>query len=103
MFGIRILSALTAYSVLLLEVYSGALQGPLWWVAPGVLVISLLMALSSYTMAPQQSRDNGEPSLNLSPAKWAMIVVSATAMVGFANYMGRAILPDIIMRSAAAA
>jgi hypothetical protein len=45
---IQLLSAATAFSIILLEVYSGVIQGPIWWVWPGGLVLSLLIALLRY-------------------------------------------------------
>ena len=101
MIGIRMLAAATAYCVILLEVYSGAIQGPIWWVAPGALVIALLSALSIFGLG------NGAQTASTSPIagffQWTLIIGTAVAMSYFANYFGREMLPEILAESAASA
>ena len=98
MFGIRILGVATAYSVVLLEIYSGAINGPQWWVYPGALVIALLLAISVFGVNPQAGQQAGEtPRLPLAAAavQWVIILGAACAMSFFANYFGREILPKL--------
>ncbi len=99
MIGIRMLAAATAYCVVLLEVYSGAIGGPVWWVAPGALVIALLSALSIFGLggAPQPGTDSPVAGF----FQWVLIIGTAVAMSYFANYFGREMLPDIVAERAA--
>ena len=94
MIGIRILAAITAYCVILLEIYSGAIQGPWWWIAPGALVIALLFALSIFGLA--QNDNGGGGSVIGGLIQWVLILGTATAMSGFANYFGRDLLPNLV-------
>jgi len=94
MIGIRILAAATAYCVILLEVYSGAINGPLWWVLPGALVIALLFALSIYGLNSDTSSNEG--GLGAAAIQWTLIIATALAMSFFANYFGRDLLPDLV-------
>lgn len=96
MFGIRILSVLTAYTVVLLEIYAGAANGPMWWIYPGALVIALLLALSTFAFSPVADKDVAKPSLGAVAFQWVLVLGSSYAMAWFANYMGRSLLPGII-------
>lgn len=96
MFGIRILSVLTAYTIVLLEIYSGAVNGPVWWIYPGALVIALLLALSTFAFSPAADKDAAKPSLGATLVQWVLILGSAYAMAWFANYMGRTLLPQVL-------
>lgn len=96
MFGIRILSVLVAYMVVLLEVYSGALGGPTWWIYPGALVIALLLALSTFAFSPVAAKDVSKPSIGATAFQWVLVLGSSYLMAWFANFMGRSLLPDII-------
>ena len=100
MIGIRMLAAATAYCVILLEVYSGAIQGPIWWVAPGALVIALLSALSIFGLSNTGESGGGSPIAGF--FQWTLIIGTAIAMSYFANYFGREVLPDILAENAAA-
>lgn len=95
MFGVRILSALTAYAVVLLEVYSGAIKGPLWWVLPGALVLALLTAVSLIDPA---NRDLApKPSGFFSTlVQWLVIIGMALAVAWFSNYFGREMVPELV-------
>lgn len=94
MFGIRILGVATAYSVVLLEIYSGAIDGPQWWIYPGALVIALLLAISVFGVNPQKTEE-ARQSITGVVFQWAVILGAAFAMSYFANYFGREILPDL--------
>ena len=92
MFGVRILSVATAYAVIILEMYSGVINGPLWWVAPGALVLALLTAVS--LVVDQQAQ---QPQGFLANAvQWIVIIITALAMSFFANYFGRELIPDLV-------
>lgn len=93
MFGVRILSVITAYTVILLEVYSGALKGPNWWVYPGALVLSLLFGITVYGLGSEKQATN--KPLMASFIEWVLMLAAAFAMAYFANYFGRALLPEI--------
>lgn len=95
MFGVRILSALTAYAVVLLEVYSGLIKGPLWWVLPGALVLALLTAVSlvdpaNRDLAPKSSGFFG------TLVQWVVIIGMALAVAWFSNYFGREMAPELL-------
>ncbi len=95
MFGVRILSALTAYAVVLLEVYSGVIKGPLWWVLPGALVLALLTAVSlvdpsNRDLAPQPKSFFGVL------IEWVVILGMALAVAWFSNYFGRELVPELV-------
>ena len=93
MFGVRILLFITAYVIVMLEVYSGAIQGPMWWILPGALVIALLISISLFAFAPAKS-ENGESAAGV--FQWLILLVAALAIAGFSNYFGRELLPDLI-------
>lgn len=95
MFGVRVLGVATAYSIVLLEVYSGAIKGPLWWVLPGGLVIALLMALSlfGFKSANPEGQSGGAVAVVV---EWALVLGAAFAMSWFANYFGRELLPGFM-------
>ncbi|GEM_PF-5275099 len=92
MFGVRILSAATAYSVVLLEVYSGVIKGPTWWVWPGALVLSLLTAVSLVDSGDVKKSQG----ILATTAQWVMMLGTAAATSWFANYFGREIVPSLI-------
>ena len=96
MFGVRILSVITAYTVILLEVYSGALGGPFWWVYPGALIIALLFGIAVYGASAEKNENSAATTL----FQWIMMLGSAVAMSYFANYFGRELLPDIYAAAA---
>lgn len=96
MFGIRILGAATAYCVILLEIYSGVIKGPEWWIYPGALVIALLMAISLFGFSGQKEGAERSASILAVILQWALILAAAFAMSYFANYFGREIIPGII-------
>ena len=95
MFGIRILGLATGYCVVMLEIYSGAIKGPQWWVLPGALVIALLLAMSMFGF-PAQGSEAPRPSFAASAVQWVVILGAAFAMALFANYFGREIMPKLI-------
>ena len=95
MFGIRILAVATAYSVVLLEIYSGAIKGPQWWVYPGALVIALLLAISMFGVNPQKP-DAPRQSITGVAVQWIVVLAAAFAMSFFSNYFGREILPGLV-------
>ncbi|MBI1393518.1 MAG: hypothetical protein GC152_12320 [Alphaproteobacteria bacterium] len=91
---LRLLMVATIYSVIILEVYSGVIRGPLWWIIPGVLVISLVGALVVFgdQVAPIAGGAGAPPSLG----RWILIVIAAVMMAGFAYYFGREVIPDLL-------
>lgn len=91
MFGVRILSVITAYTVILLEVYSGALGGPTWWVYPGALIIALLFGIAVYGVGSERTENSATTTI----IQWILMLGSAVAMSYFANYFGRDLLPEI--------
>lgn len=95
MFGVRILTAMTAYAVVLLEVYSGAINGPEWWVLPGALVLTLLSAVS-LAVPGGAGGSNEQQGVVAVAFQWILIVATAVATSYFANYFGREIVPDLI-------
>ncbi|MEO1013754.1 MAG: hypothetical protein AAFX08_01060 [Pseudomonadota bacterium] len=94
---LRLLMVATIYSVIILEVYSGVIRGPVWWIVPGVLVISLVGALVVFgdQVAPL-SGENGHAGAEPTIGRWIVVVVAATAMSGFAYYFGREMIPGIM-------
>jgi hypothetical protein len=95
MFGVRILSVLTAFAVVLLEVYSGVIKGPYWWVLPGALVLALLTAVS---LIDPVNRDLGPQPKSFFGvlAQWVVIIGMALAVAWFSNYFGRELIPDLV-------
>ncbi|MFC6036519.1 hypothetical protein [Hyphococcus aureus] len=95
MFGVRILSALTAYAVVLLEVYSGVIKGPLWWVLPGALVLALLTAVS---LVDPANRDLAPKPTSVfgTLMQWIVILGMALAVAWFSNYFGRELVPELV-------
>ena len=95
MFGVRILSALTAYAVVLLEVYSGAIKGPIWWVLPGALVLALLTAVS---LVDPANRDLAPAAKGFfaNLVQWIVIIGMALAVAWFSNYFGRELVPGLV-------
>lgn len=93
---IQFLSAATAFTIILLEIYSGVIQGPMWWIWPGGLVMSLLIALAQFLPEmlggpkPVQSTVFGQ-GLQL-----IMILVIAFGASYFANHFGREVIPDLM-------
>lgn len=97
MITLRLLAAVTAYVVVLLEVYSGVIRGPWWWGLPGGLVISLLIAISIF--GDQLGRNPGaEPTHRPSVAfgQWMLILAVAFGVSFFSYVFGRFIIPDIM-------
>ncbi len=95
MFGVRILVVATAYSVVLLEIYSGAIAGPVWWVYPGALVIALLLSISLFGVGADRS-GSVQGGFLAGAVQWLLLLAMSFAMSYFANYFGREILPGII-------
>ncbi len=94
MFGVRILTGATAYAVILLEVYSGVINGPLWWVLPGALVLSLLAAVSLIDMASGAAKP--AQGVVAAAVQWIMILATSLAAAYVANYFGREMIPDLL-------
>jgi len=93
MFGVRILSVITAYTVILLEVYSGALKGPTWWVYPGALIIALLFGIAVYGVGSEKSASDNS-SVMTTIIQWVIMLGSALGMSYFAYYFGRVLLVE---------
>ncbi len=94
---LRLLMVATIYSVIILEVYSGVIHGPYWWIVPGALVISLVGALVVFgdQVAPL-SGENGHAGAEPTIGRWIVVVATATLMAGFAYYFGREMIPEIM-------
>ena len=95
---IRLLMVGTIYSVILLEVYSGVIGGPWWWIAPGVIVIALVGGLFVFgeQVAPVLGEDGGGGvSAPPSVGRWFVVFLFAGLMAGFANYFGREMLLEM--------
>lgn len=94
---IQLLSAATAFSIILLEVYSGVIQGPLWWVWPGGLVLALLIALLRY--APEligAVKQPQPPGVISQVLQLVLILALAFGASYFSNYFGRTFIPDLL-------
>jgi hypothetical protein len=94
---IQLLSAATAFSIILLEVYSGVIQGPLWWVWPGGLVLALLIALSQY--APELIGAAKPPQAPRAVSQIIQLIFILAVAFGasyFSNYFGRSFIPDLL-------
>lgn len=89
--AIRLLSAAVAYSVVLLEVYSGVIKGPVWWIVPGGLVIALLFAIS---LNVEGARAGAAGAAG--PFQWILILALSFGMSAFAWYFGSTIVPDLL-------
>lgn len=94
MIAVRLLIAITVYSVILLEVYSGAIAGPQWWIIPGGLVISVVVAMGIFG----EQIVGGTPQAPKSPFMaalwtWAVVLSVSFGMSAFSNYFGRELLP----------
>lgn len=92
---IKLLSGAVAYTVIMLEVYSGAIQGPQWWVLPGALVLALLIAIQLHFEVPVGAEVQRAPNLNplLNIARWLMTLILAVAASYLANHFGREMIP----------
>lgn len=98
MYVIRILSAATVFTIILLEIYSGVIQGPTWWVLPGGLVLGLLIALWLYAQ-PQGAASVSEKSSALnSVIQLVVILAVAFGMSYFSNYYGREFIPNLLAK-----
>ncbi len=99
---IQLLSGAVAYTIILLEVYSGAIQGPLWWVWPGGLVLSLLLAIQLYFAPGGAGLTDGQQN-NLNPVlqilQWIALLALAFAASYVANYFGREMVPCSLLTS----
>lgn len=93
---VKLLSGAVAYTVILLEVYSGAIQGPLWWVLPGGLVLSLLIAIQLQFENPAIADNRPNPLLNI--AQWVGTVGLAVGASYVANYFGRDMIPCELLK-----
>lgn len=100
MIAIRLLVAVTVYTVILLEVYSGAIVGPWWWVVPGGLVISVVTAMAIFG-DQLMNRGQAQPKSTLGATLWNWLIVLSVsfAMSGFSYYFGRDVLPGEMTKS----
>lgn len=101
MIAIRLLIAVTVYSVILLEVYSGAIVGPWWWVVPGGLVISVVVAMGIFgdRVMSAASETRAAPPFLATLANWALMLAVSFAMSAFAYSFGRYLLPGEVAKS----
>lgn len=100
MIAIRLLIAITVYTVILLEVYSGAIVGPWWWIIPGGLVISVVTAMGIF--GDQILRGAQAPSKTpfiVALWTWILVLSVSFAMSGFSYHFGRNILPGEMEKS----
>ena len=98
---LQLLSGVVAYTIILLEVYSGAIRGPLWWVIPGGLVLALLLGLQ---MLMQPQGTNGVPAqVSQNPVfglfRWIFILLIAFGASYIANYFGREMIPCELLKA----
>lgn len=94
---IQLLSAATAFTIILLEIYSGVIQGPMWWIWPGGLVMSLLIALAQYVPELMGGTKPGPQSVFTQGMQLIMILALAFGASYFANYFGREFIPDLLL------
>lgn len=94
--------AATAFSVILLEVYSGVLPGPWWWVIPGGLVLSVVLSVAMLGERILAKPAEGG-SQGVSPGLWAAIIFFSFGMSFLSNYFGRVVIMDIAEKRVAAA
>ncbi len=96
MITLRLLAAVTAYVVVLLEVYSGVIRGPWWWGLPGGLVISLLMGISIFGDQLGRSPVEVGQRTHVGFGQWVLILGVAFGVSFFSYVFGRFIIPDIM-------
>lgn len=103
MLFVRYLSWATAYAVIVLELYSGALQGPIWWALPGGLVLCLLLALAHYAgpliSGATQNETQSEPRKpgGTDFGIWILILVFGFGMSFTTNILGRTLIRDTVI------
>jgi hypothetical protein len=93
---IQLLSAATAFTIILLEIYSGVIQGPMWWIWPGGLVLALLIALAQYVPELIGGVKPAQTSVFNQGIQLIMILALAFGASYFANYFGREFIPDLL-------
>lgn len=93
---IQLLSAATAFTIILLEIYSGVIQGPMWWVWPGGLVLSLLIALAQYVPELVGGPKPAQTSVFGQGLQLVLILAVAFGASYFANYFGREYIPELL-------
>ncbi|MBY0423070.1 MAG: hypothetical protein K2Q06_12260 [Parvularculaceae bacterium] len=100
MIAIRLLIAVTVYTVILLEVYSGAIVGPWWWIIPGGLVISVVTAMGIFgdQLLNAAKRETKTPFVS-TLWTWILVLSVSFGMAAFSYYFGRDILPGEMTKS----
>lgn len=100
MTAVRLLIAITVYTVILLEVYSGAIVGPWWWIVPGGLVISVVISMGIFG---DQILSGGQTQKKtpfiVALWTWVLVLSVSFSMSAFSYHFGRYILPDEMEKS----
>lgn len=100
MAAVRLLIAITVYTVILLEVYSGAIFGPWWWIIPGGLVISVVMAMGIFgEQILARTQPQAKTPFIVALWTWVLVLSVSFSMSAFSYHFGRNILPEEMEKS----
>lgn len=100
MTAVRLLIAITVYTVILLEVYSGAIVGPWWWIVPGGLVISVVIAMGIFgEQILVRSQTPSKTPFIVALWTWVLVLSVSFSMSAFSYHFGRSVLPDEMEKS----
>ena len=92
MFGFRLLLFIVAYIIVLAEMVVGSIPDPAYptafWIIPGGLVLSLILATSMFLLAHLQSNENPLPGA----AQWSAIFVTGMGLSATSFYFPRQML-----------
>lgn len=100
MTAVRLLIAITVYTVILLEVYSGAIVGPWWWIVPGGLVISVVIAMGIFgDQILSGAQAQKKTPFIVALWTWVLVLSVSFSMSAFSYHFGRNILPGEMEKS----